>query len=95
MCQDCYLEDDYERHYGTCSVCNNEDYICTDEMCADCYWDADYERKKVRRADPVWRFNQIVSFGMICMGMNKDVAIAYAVTQMNLLEPPKPAAESK
>jgi hypothetical protein len=88
MCYKCYYEDDYERHCGICSVCENTDYLCADEMCADCYWDADYERKQARRADPVWRFNRIVSFCMTCMGMNTEAAIAYALKQLNLRDPP-------
>lgn len=72
-----------------CTRCNREEEpICADGMCADCYWDDDYERKKVQRVDPVWRYNRLISFGMMCMGLSKAAAIVYALSQMNLDKPP-------
>lgn len=75
--------------YCDCDVCGGDDATPDmDNMCADCYWYMDSQRKKARRADPVWRFNRIVSVAMTCMNMDNASAIAYALKTMNLEKPP-------
>lgn len=84
-----------EDMYCDCVDCGADDATAAmDNLCADCYWDRDYQRKKERRADPVWRFNRIVSFAMTCMNKDEASAVAYALKEMNLEQPPSPS-ESK
>ncbi len=84
-----------EDMYCDCVDCGSDDATTDmDNLCADCYWERDYQRKKARRADPVWRFNRIVSFAMTCMNMDNANAIAYALKEMNLEKPPSAPSAS-
>lgn len=75
--------------YCDCVVCGADDATSgMDNMCADCYWYEDSQQKKARRADPVWRFNRIVSFAMTCMNMDNASAVTYALKTMNLEKAP-------
>jgi hypothetical protein len=86
-----YVDDDTDdaAMYCDCVDCGSDDATAgMGNLCADCYWDKDSQRKKEQRADPVWRFNRIVSFALTCMNMDNASAIAFALKTMNLEEIP-------
>ena len=81
---------------SSCKRCNDDGASPgMDNMCADCYWDAEGDRKKAQRADPVWRFQRLVSFAMVCMSLNERAAVAFALREMKLDKPPTPLVAKK
>jgi predicted amidophosphoribosyltransferase len=74
------LREEYDyRNKEQCSVCKVENATIED-MCTDCFWDDDSNQKRLRRANPRWRFNRIIHSGMVLFGRSQEEATEVAIS---------------